>query len=196
MAKTEAEVKADKEFSQFLIMNSQMEYSSSIHAEFLQKVKNLKRFPLLDDSKKNHEMMKAVAKLLSEMIQHTFKERDELHTSLELTLKFLSYNSQLPVEYSSKQGLVLFKSTKIAAIGADFDAKVYDKELNGLALKILGLILRSRVSVDLSTIMFRNDEEVLVEAQERIQKSDFTHTWDHFTQMFSDLRKGQLFNRD
>ena len=52
------------------------------------------------------------------------------------------------------------------------------------------------MALDLSTLLFTENEPILIEAQERILKSDINHTWDHFTQLFSDLRKGQLFNRD
>ena len=64
-----------------------------------------------------------------------------------------------------------------------------------MALKIVGLLARANIAIDLSTLLFTENEQILVEAQERVLKSDLTHTWDHFTQLFSDLRKGQLFNR-
>ena len=103
MIKTEAEVKADKEFGQFLIMNSQVEYKG-VHSEVLGRLKpsTLKRLPVFEEKKKTSEVLTAVAKLMSEMVQHTFDDRDDLHTSLEIFLKLLSYNPQLPKEYTSK----------------------------------------------------------------------------------------------
>ena len=69
MTKTEAEVKADKEFGQFLIMNSQVEYKG-IHSDVLGRFKPsvMKRLPIFEEKKKTKEVLTAVAILMSEMV--------------------------------------------------------------------------------------------------------------------------------
>ena len=74
-------------------MNSQVEYKG-IHSDVLGRFKpnTMKRLPIFEEKKKTNEVLAAVAKLMSEMVQHTFDERDDFHTSLEILLKLLSFN--------------------------------------------------------------------------------------------------------
>lgn len=69
-------------------------------------------------------------------------------------LKLLSYNPPLAKKFTSKQGIQNLKSMKISLIATDFDSKKFDKELNQLSLKIIGILSRSNLSIDLSAVLF------------------------------------------
>jgi hypothetical protein len=73
MNKTEAEIKADKELAQYLILKSTEEYKT-VHQEVVEKLKDKKRLPQLDEAKKNKNLMQATASLLVNMVQFTMKD--------------------------------------------------------------------------------------------------------------------------
>lgn len=147
MSKTEAEIAADKEFAQYIIITStKVQDYKSIHEEFKTKTKDKKRLPIFDDKKKNQDVMKAFAAIMTAMIQFTIKKPDEIQGALEKFNKYLSYNPLLANEFTSPSGLKSLSQMKLSSIAIDFDQKSFTFASHLLSLSIFGILNRSNIS--------------------------------------------------
>lgn len=168
--------------------------------DFYHYVKEKRIMPLLKTASENEDLAQIFHTHLCQMTANSmsnykkkmFNQEPKLMQSLNQIIKFNSYNPLLQKQMGLRSNFQQITDMKLHEVCLDFENKFFPGK-EGLKLHMLSYIalcpcLRENLDTDIDQIMFTEDEAYLAEAQERMYKSEASHTWAHLAELDKEYR--------
>lgn len=162
--------------------------------KFQKLIKDVKKLPPLG---RKESFINLFGQVLYENVQHTLRQSVEtispeqykldISVALNNIVRLLSYNAEIRAFIGGAKWKPLLLSLKLHLMVLDFKQKLFTgslgEEIHHASLIIISTAVREEYQNDTGSLVVISRDDLLIEAQVRLQKAEIKHIWHHFNEV-------------